>query len=508
MKSAIIYARYSSEKQTEQSIEGQLRVCYEFAKKNDLTIVDEYIDRATTGTNDNRYAFQKMLADSDKAKWEIVLVYALDRFGRNSIEVAINKQRLKKNNKILISATQKTSTNIDGTQNLDGIILENVMIGIAEYYSAELSQKVKRGQNESRRKGNFCGGFVLYGYKIVDKKPVIDENESTVVRLIFERYNEGKIVREILEELQQMGLTRRGKPFLKHVVYAMLQNEKYIGMYHFNGESFPDYFPPIIQKDLFESIQVRLRKNQLGSASKAVDFLLKGKLFCGLCGHKMNGESGTSHTGAINYYYKCSVKKKNTKNCPQKSIKKDWIEKAVFDAIMENINTPVIRNVMIERIMQVYEIQRKDDSLLKTLTEERRKVQVSLDNLLQAIEEGITTKTTKERMVELENRIEILDHKIASEKLKEEDALLTREMIEEYFVTALEFNKKQLFDFLLKKVEVFENKIVIYFRYRTKNDPDEPETTPRGFYLPIKSTMFTSVPPVYKKDGFQTVLFV
>ena len=177
MKTAVIYARYSSERQTEQSIEGQLRVCHEFAERNDLKIIDTYIDRAMTGTNDNRAAFQKMLSDSDKPQpWEIVLVYALDRFGRNSIEVAVNKQRLQKNGKILISATQRTSVNIDGTQNLDGIILENVLIGLSEYYSAELSQKIRRGQNESRLKGNFAGGKVPYGYTTANKKIIIHED--------------------------------------------------------------------------------------------------------------------------------------------------------------------------------------------------------------------------------------------------------------------------------------------------------------------------------------------
>ena len=130
MKSAVIYARYSSERQSEQSIEGQLRVCNEFAERNGLRVVKTYIDRAMTGTNDHRAEFQQMLSDSDSPqKWEIVLVYALDRFGRNSVEIAVNKQRLHKNGKILISATQRTSQNIDGSQNLDGIILENVMIG-------------------------------------------------------------------------------------------------------------------------------------------------------------------------------------------------------------------------------------------------------------------------------------------------------------------------------------------------------------------------------------------
>ena len=141
MKTAVVYARYSSEKQTEQSIEGQLRVCQEFAAKNDIKIVDTYIDRATTGTNDNRAAFQKMLSDSEKNPiWDIVLVYALDRFGRNTIDIAVNKQRLQKNNVILISATQRTSVNIDGSKNLDGIILESVLTGLAEYYSVDVSR--------------------------------------------------------------------------------------------------------------------------------------------------------------------------------------------------------------------------------------------------------------------------------------------------------------------------------------------------------------------------------
>ena len=138
MRRCVIYARYSSEKQTEQSIEGQLRVCYEYAQRNDLIVVKEYIDRAMTGTNDLRRDFQKMLSDSEKTKeWDICLVYALDRFGRNAVEQGINKYRLQKTGKIVISATQRTSRNIDGSQNLDGIILENVYIGMAEYYSVE-----------------------------------------------------------------------------------------------------------------------------------------------------------------------------------------------------------------------------------------------------------------------------------------------------------------------------------------------------------------------------------
>jgi DNA invertase Pin-like site-specific DNA recombinase len=161
MKKAVIYARYSSEKQTEQSIEGQLRVCQEFAERYDYQIVDTYIDRATTGRNDDREAFQRMLKDSAKGHFQFVIVYKLDRFARNRYDSAINKAVLKKNGVKVLSACEQI------TDTPEGIILEAMLEGYAEYYSAELSQKVKRGVRENRIKGHFTGGFVLYGYEIV-----------------------------------------------------------------------------------------------------------------------------------------------------------------------------------------------------------------------------------------------------------------------------------------------------------------------------------------------------
>ena len=215
MKTAAVYARYSSDRQTEQSIEGQLRVCREFAKANDIRIIDEYIDRAMTGTNDNRPAFQKMLSDSDRScPWDIVLVYAIDRFGRNSIEIAINKHRLEKNGKVLISATQRTSSNIDGTKNLDGILLENVLIGLAEYYSAELAVKIRRGLKESWSKGQFTGGNLAYGYKLNNKKVEIDHDQAEVVLTMFNMYANGYIAQDIIDVLHDKGLQHKGKPFL------------------------------------------------------------------------------------------------------------------------------------------------------------------------------------------------------------------------------------------------------------------------------------------------------
>ena len=169
MKTAVIYARYSSDNQTEQSIEGQLRVCQDYAERNDITIIKTYVDRAMTGTNDNRPDFQQMIKDSENHDWQYILVYKIDRFSRNKYETAIHKKTLADNGMKLVSATESLP------DTPERIIMESMFEAYAEYYSAELSQKVRRGMRESRLKGNFTGGYVLYGFKIVDRRVTVYE---------------------------------------------------------------------------------------------------------------------------------------------------------------------------------------------------------------------------------------------------------------------------------------------------------------------------------------------
>ena len=131
MNKAVIYARYSSDTQTEQSIEGQLRVCQQYAKANNILIVGTYIDRAMTGTNDLRPDFQRMIKDSSKHQWDMVLVYKLDRFSRNKYEMAIHRKQLKDNGVKILSAME----NIPETP--EGILLESLLEGMNQYYSAD-----------------------------------------------------------------------------------------------------------------------------------------------------------------------------------------------------------------------------------------------------------------------------------------------------------------------------------------------------------------------------------
>ena len=303
MQKAVIYARYSSYGQTEQSIEGQMRECMEYAAKNDITVLDSYIDRAMTGTNDNRTEFQRMMKESAKRAWDLVLVYKLDRFSRNKYEMAIHRKTLRDNGVRLVSVKE----NIPDTP--EGIILESLLEGMAEYYSVELAQKVMRGQRETRIKGNYCGGGIPYGYRVEkkdgEKKYVINENEAAVVIRIFEEYAAGKIGRKIIEDLAKDGIYGRdGKPFGRCAIYGILQNERYVGIYrHKTDGVFLNTFPRIVPQPIFDTVRVICENNAMGGhPTDDNPYLLRGKVFCGYCGAKIRGDSGTSAAGHVQKY--------------------------------------------------------------------------------------------------------------------------------------------------------------------------------------------------------------
>ena len=472
MKTAVVYARYSSNSQTEQSIEGQLTVCTQYAKANDLVIVDTYIDRAMTGTNDNRAAFQQMLKDSEHATWDIVLVYAIDRFGRNSIEVAINKQKLKTNGKVLISATQRTSENIDGTKNLDGILLENVYIGIAEYYSAELSQKILRGIRESLNKGQFCGGSIPYGYVVIDKKVYIDDDQAEIVRYIYEEYAKGTTVPKIVDSLNARGLTQKGRHFQGTMIYRILRNEKYIGICKVKENVYTDIFPAILPVELFNRVRLIVEKNRNGKRSVQVDYLLRHKMKCGYCGMPISAECGTSKTGEKKYYYKCLGKKKYRNGCQQDPIRKDVLENYVVSHIVSALMDEAIVDTLVDTLYDRQSRQMEEQAAVNLLTKELRQVEHSLDNIVAAIEKGIVSLTTNKRLHELETRQQELQRQIEIEKAKS-IVILSKAELRTYYKEALLLEGKMLINYMVKEITLYNDRVVITFNSPLKTSPDE-----------------------------------
>ena len=280
---AALYLRYSSDRQTEQSIEGQLRDEIAYCKRNNYRVRAVYVDRATTARKDStkRYDFQRMIEDSAKKTWNIVLVWKLDRFARNKQDSVIYKMRLRKNGVRVVSATELISDNPEGN------LMESVLEGIAEYYSAELSQKITRGRRETALKLRNLGGIVPLGYKIEDHKLVVDPITAKIVHEAFELYADGWALRDIADEFNRRGYkSARGAAFNGNSFCVMFRSKKYLGVYRYKDMEIPNGMPAIIEPELFEKVNNRLLSNAHAPArNKAkVDYLLSGKIFCGHCG--------------------------------------------------------------------------------------------------------------------------------------------------------------------------------------------------------------------------------
>lgn len=465
MKTAVIYSRYSSDSQTEQSIEGQLRVCQEYAEKNDICILDTYIDRAMTGTNDNRPAFKKMIKDSAKREWDFVVVYKLDRFSRDRYEMAMHKHTLKDNGVKLVSAME----NIPDTP--EGIILESLLEGMNQYYSAELAQKVKRGMNETRQKGNFTGGTLIYGYKVVDHKVLIDDAKADVVRLIYEEYAKDTYVKDIIKMLTEHGILNRGKPFAKNTIHNILRNEKYSGIYRYQDQVFDNIYPQIVSTEVYEKVRAKSTKNQKGSRSSELIYLLRGKLQCGYCGKPITAETGTAKNGNRIRYYKCSGRK-NGNGCESKAIRKDALENLIVTTTIEALTKKDKLGDFIDGAMKVQEENAKKNTTVAVLRRNKIDLETSLENVMKAVEKGVVTNSTTKRIQELEVKIEELERKILIEQSKTV-VTITRDEIAKFVTAALQLEPRLLISTLIREIVIFNDKIEIYYNYSNGKDPDE-----------------------------------
>lgn len=465
---AVIYARFSSDRQREESIEGQLRECHAYAEKHEISVLDVYVDRAKSASKDTdkRESFQRMIRDSSKGLFEIVLVWKLDRFARSRYDSAHFKHILKKNGVKVVSATENI------TEGPEGIILESMLEGMAEYYSAELSEKVRRGQTENALKGRRNGGQTPFGYRLADHRLQPDPATAPVVLEIFQRYAEGETIRELAEDLNKRGIrTRRGNLFTYSSFSRALRNRTYVGEFHYRDTVVQDVVPAIIPQELFDRVQFRLEKNKrTPSATKAEErYLLTTKIFCGECGNLMVGESGVGRSGKLYRYYKCNHAKRK-KGCTKKAVPKDWIENLVVQYAM----MIVMDDDLIARLAQrVYETQGNENFAVSLLEKELSDVEKSIGNILSAIEGGLFTPSMKERLTALEEQKKQVEASIAQEKLTHPP--LTLEGIVFFLQrfrktdVSSEAERRQLIDHFVKAVVVYDDKILLTFNYTTDN---------------------------------------
>ncbi len=461
---AVIYARYSSDNQREESIEGQVRECREYAEKNGMDIIGVYTDRAFSAKTDNRPEFQQLIKDSANKSFEAVLVWKLDRFARNRYDSAKYKYVLKKNGVRVISATETIS------EGAEGILLETMLEGMAEYYSVELAEKVKRGQTENALKCKYNGGGIPFGLYVDEEqhlKP--DPVTAPLVKEIFVNYSEGMKLQQIVDKLNEKGVVNsRGNPLNVNSVGRILHNRIYIGEYKHSDVVVPNGIPAVLSEELFDTVQEMLNVNRRSIAKHkaAEEYLLTTKLYCGKCKNQMFGESGKNHAGIIYRYYKCADVKRHG-GCDKKSVKKEWIE----DLVVNDTVKMLLDDKLIEYIAdKIIALVGTEDPLLPAYRSQVDDVQKSISNLIKAMEQGIITESTKQRLEELEAQKKKLNTEIAALESKKPN--INKEMILAYLKSFRNYDpdrvdhRRKLINHFVNKIYLYDDKVIITYNFK------------------------------------------
>ena len=461
---AVIYARYSSDNQREESIEGQIRECTAYAEKNGITVVKHYIDRALSAKTDNRPDFQQMIKDSEKRLFDIVLVWKLDRFARNRYDSAHYEYQLERNHVKLVSAAEPIS------EGPAGIMVKSMLTGMAEYYSAELSEKVVRGMTENVLKGKYNGGTIPIGYTVDEEKFFqIDPLKAPFVVEVFQRYNDGATMKELMNWLNNSGVTtNRNQKFTYNSIQTLLTNRRYIGENRFKDIVMPDSIPVIIEKELFDSVQDKIAKNRRAPARHKAedDYLLTTKLFCGMCGAMMFGECGTSRNKNVHHYYKCANAKR-TKTCKKKTVRKEWLEDLVVCETMKMIHDDDCIQSIVDAVMI---LQEQENTVLPLLEKQMKDIENGIENLLNAIQAGVLTSSTKGRLEKLEAQQKELEIRIAEEKLAKPK--VSADFVKFWLTNFrkldpnVKSHRETLINTFVNAVYLYDEKVLITFNYK------------------------------------------
>lgn len=447
MIKAALYARYSSNNQTEQSIEGQRHVCEQYAAGNGIEIVAEYIDRAISGTTDRRPEFLRMIADAGKGEWDIILVYKLDRFARDRYASAVYKHKLAEHGIRVVSATEPL------TDSPEGVILESVLEGMDEYYSLELARKTKRGREESIRKGRYISGKAPFGYKLVGRELAIDETTAPLARQIFERYAAGETMQHIVDDLNARGEEREpGQPWTRKSVVSMFQNEIYRGRYSPNNLDAESECPALVTSDLWDAVN-RIRaehaRRQRTMNNGKHKFILTGKLRCPGCG---GGMSGLSVSGKY-FYYRC---KKCGGAVP--FYHAEEVEQAVFDGIAKFFS-PENAEIVVSDVYGQYLESRNAPSARQEMERQLQTVEKQLANMARAIAAGTKFDELDEQVRKLTETKEKLRESLA--KLPK-DRIYTQEDFERSLRRIVRTSPEEFLSLSVDHVEIEGNTVTVF----------------------------------------------
>ncbi|RLG32077.1 hypothetical protein DRN97_08210, partial [Methanosarcinales archaeon] len=360
MKRAAAYARVSTSKQSETSIETQFQRIEEFCKLHNYVIVDYFFDKMS-GAEVNRPAFQKMIKNALEGKYDVIIVEKYDRFFRDDIEDRRYTRMLEANGVLVLSVSE----GIDPSS-LTGKLLRMIMSDFNWFYRENLKDEIKKKSVAVARRGYWMGGIPPYGYEVqYIKDPegrrravlAIKEDEAPVVQQIFQMFAKGLSYRKIAQELNKQGFTtRKGRPWAPATIREILHNEKYGGIYYYNRGTKHNYHakrsdtiyvpgavPAIVDKETFRKVRERLQSYRTPRMRKH-NYFLTGIIFCGRCGEPMHGSSGGIPRYACKNKHTVSAAKIEKATIEYINRKILAIDNINFEVLAEELNRMALEN--------------------------------------------------------------------------------------------------------------------------------------------------------------------
>ncbi len=413
MKNAVIYARFSSSNQREESIEGQVRECELRARADGYTIVKVYRDDAVSGTSvDKRDSFLQMIEDAKSGFFQRIYVYKYDRFARNIADSQTYEKILLSHNVELVSAKEGIP------EGASGFLVKGMHELLAQYYSVNLSENVRRGHETNALKCKWNGGRI-YGYRrSADGYFEIVEHEAEAIRLMYQLYDRGYTMQQIVRELKPYETgTKSGWNVMR--VSRFLKSPRYKGTYIYDSHVVEDAIPAIVDKKLWERVNDKMKsKSQCAPRKDSATYPLSTKLF-DEHGNAYVGTSGKSHTGKTYYYYKNTATKE--------LIRKDLVDEAISEALSDVLSES--ETTIDEIAEEVLKLQEKDfEQSSKTITRAMsriNKLNKQIDNCLDVICNNGNVPGVVERMEELKKEKYDLEHDVK----KVSDKYITKDMI-------------------------------------------------------------------------------
>lgn len=520
---AFILARYSTDNQNADTIEVQVGKCSEYCAAQGLPVLGVYADYAVSGMKDTRPQYEAMMTALREGKADTVVIYDQSRMFRDMVLWFQFRQELERMGVTVHSVTQP---NIGGDLKKPSVFLEeSVWAVFNQLHVLQTQEKTNAAKRHKAERGEHNGGKPPLGYRVEDKHLVIDEAEAAIVRRIFTEYASGKSYKQIIDGLNRDGLkTKRGNSFGSNSLHDLMKNEKYTGVLIYGGKPYrsdgsrnthgaapadairtEDAVPAIIERELFDRVQERMaenRRNQGGRPPKKRSYPLKGKVFCGSCGSAMS----VSTSLQVYDYYKCTAKKRLKSECTTTPISVDKLEQIAAAVVRSQMGSPVLIEKLIAVLRsEAANLQSGAVDRLQRLQAQEREVSRKLSNAMDAVLDGLSSPTLRQRIADMESQQRALRRDIRDLRRQVESAAIPESRLREFLSQCSTTENTAALLSMVSRVEVHPDHVEVY----TLLDPDpntRPDYTIPGIELTKTDGTASGVPTVFVTPQFLRIV--